>query len=206
MFKSWLRELPTEIFPKDIQAKVARECADAQQVPQLLKDELSRLPPWNYYLLFAITCHLSLLAAYSDKNKMTYSNLCICFQPAVRIDAFCFNFLVNKWRDCWQGCFTEKEFLEEEYRALDGLPSSSGESSNDSTAMVEDQSLPLPLSDKAMTSRTQQGRPPALDLTRAGDQPPPSTPARVRPEVNGHTRTASQLPELAQLSPLMGEY
>ena len=116
-----------------------------------MKDELSKLPPWNYYLLFAITCHLSLLTAYSDKNKMTYSNLCICFQPALKIDAFCFSFLVQDWRNCWQGCWTEKEALEEEYRVLrvlegsgpgdGGLHSSGGDSSSGSNAVADQRSL-----------------------------------------------------------------
>jgi hypothetical protein len=116
MFKSWLRELPDEILPKAVQNKVATQCAGATSAPQLLRDELSRLPPFNYYLLFAITCHLSLLNSYADKNKMDYRNLCICFQPCLKIDAFCFQFLVMDWKNCWQGCWTEKEYLEEEYR------------------------------------------------------------------------------------------
>ena len=209
MFKAWLRELPTEIFPKAIQAKIARECSDAREVPQLLRDELSMLPPWNYYLLFAITCHLSLLTAYADKNKMTYGNLCICFQPALDIDPFCFHFLVQQWRDCWQGCYTEKEALENEYRILDGLASSSGESSNGSTAICEERSLASSASNNGMSGKGNQGtRPPPLLLPRADDEPPPSTPARLA-EQNGHVRTTSQLPELAPvkpLSPLMSEY
>ena len=116
MFKSWLRDLPDEIFPKKTQLKIAQECAGATKTPKLLKDELSKLPPFNYYLLFAITCHLSLLHSFSDKNKMDYRNLCICFQPCLRIDGFCFQFLVQDWKSCWQGCWTEKEYLEEEYR------------------------------------------------------------------------------------------
>ncbi|KAH0842521.1 hypothetical protein FOPE_07600 [Fonsecaea pedrosoi] len=116
MFKSWLRELPDEILPKSVQNKIATQCAGATSAPQLLKDELSRLPPFNYYLLFAITCHLSLLNSYAEKNKMDYRNLCICFQPCLKIDAFCFQFLVMDWKNCWQGCWTEKEYLEEEYR------------------------------------------------------------------------------------------
>lgn len=147
MFKAWLRDLPTEILPKDVQAQVALECAGARECPQLLKDQLSSLPPWNYYLLFAITCHLSLLIAYSDKNKMNFHNLCVCFQPALRIDNFCFQFLVQDWRNCWQGCWTEKEALDEEYRALDGrlLSSGSGGSGEDSSpgsaAVGEERSL-----------------------------------------------------------------
>src|SRR5271154_4592019 len=116
MFKSWLRELPDEIFPKVVQHKIADRCRGATSTPQLLKDELSMLPPFNYYLLFAITCHLSLLHSFADKNRMDYRNLCICFQPCLKIDGFCFQFLVQDWKNCWQGCWTEKDFLEEENR------------------------------------------------------------------------------------------
>ena len=116
MFKSWLRDLPEEILPKKTQAKIAAECAGATATPKMLKDELSKLPPFQYYLLFAITCHLSLLHSFSDKNKMDYRNLCICFQPCLRIDGFCFQFLVQDWKACWQGCWTEKAYIEEEYR------------------------------------------------------------------------------------------
>ena len=116
MFKAWLRDLPDEIFPKQAQVKIAEQCMGATKTPQLLRDELSKLPPFHYYLLFAITCHLSLLHSFADKNKMDYRNLCICFQPCLRIDGFCFQFLVQDWKNCWQGCWTEKEYLEEEYR------------------------------------------------------------------------------------------
>ncbi|PWY69530.1 hypothetical protein BO70DRAFT_147617 [Aspergillus heteromorphus CBS 117.55] len=114
MFKAWLRELPDELFPKETQAMIAEKCEGATTAPQLLKDELSKLPPYNYYLLFAITCHLNLLHSYVDQNKMDYRNLCICFQPCMKIDAFCFHFLVCDWKNCWQGCWTEKEYLQVE--------------------------------------------------------------------------------------------
>lgn len=197
MFKAWLRELPTEILPKATQATIAQKCAGAREVPQLLKDELSSLPPWNYYILFAITCHLSLLTAYADKNKMTYSNLCICFQPALKIDAFCFQFLVQRWRECWQGCWTEKDELENEYRILDGLPSSSGESSPGSTAIGEDRSLASSASNKpTISSRSHQNRPPPLSLTK------PSEEQLSTPPQNGNVTPISQLPELAPVQPL----
>ncbi|KAF3762561.1 Rho GTPase activation protein, partial [Cryphonectria parasitica EP155] len=122
MLKAWLRELPDELFPKEAQDRVARECAGSEKVPQLLIDELSSLSPFNYYLLFAITCHLSLLLAHSDKNKMDFRNLCICFQPCMKIDAFCFKFLVCDWRDCWKGCKTEGRYIEEEYKLFDQPP------------------------------------------------------------------------------------
>ena len=115
MLKAWLRELPDELFPKEAQERIARECAGAEKVPQMLIDELSSLSPFNYYLLFAITCHLSLLLAHSDKNKMDFRNLCICFQPCMKIDAFSFKFLVCDWRDCWKGCANETQYMREEY-------------------------------------------------------------------------------------------
>jgi hypothetical protein len=122
MLKAWLRELPDELFPKASQERIARECAGSDKVPQLLIDELSNLSPFNYYLLFAITCHLSLLLAHSDKNKMDFRNLCICFQPCMKIDVFCFKFLVCDWRDCWKGCKNEAKFIEEEYAMFDQPP------------------------------------------------------------------------------------
>lgn len=147
MFKAWLRDLPDELFPKAVQTRIAKECHGAQKTPQMLKDELSKLPPFNYYLLFAITCHLSLLHSYADQNKMDYRNLCICFQPCLKIDAFCFQFLVIDWKECWQqGCWTEKEYLslellhetegsvreKEEVRSVDdrAVSSRSGSSTN----------------------------------------------------------------------------
>lgn len=122
MLKAWLRELPDEIFPKEAQERIARECAGVETVPQLLIDELSNLQPYNYYLLFAITCHLSLLLAHSEKNRMDFRNLCICFQPCLKIDAFCFRFLVCNWRECWKGCKNEAKFIEEEYALLQQPP------------------------------------------------------------------------------------
>ncbi|EHA57340.1 hypothetical protein MGG_09303 [Pyricularia oryzae 70-15] len=122
MLKAWLRQLPDELFPKQAQERIARECAGSETVPQMLVDELSNLSPFNYYLLFAITCHLSLLLAHSDKNKMDFRNLCICFQPCMKIDAFCFKFLVCDWRDCWKGCKDEARYIEEEYMLFDQPP------------------------------------------------------------------------------------
>lgn len=201
MFKAWLRDLPTEILPKATQAKIAHECAGAIDVPKLLKDELSSLPPWNYYLLFAITCHLSLLHAYVDKNKMNYSNLCICFQPCLKIDSFCFQFLVCDWRNCWQGCWTEKYYLEEEYAILEGSHSSGGDSLGGSTVFGDDRSLASCESSKAtITGRTQErGRPPQLSLLTGNDQPPAS---HHRQQSGPQLRNASQLPELAPVMPL----
>ncbi|PNS17816.1 hypothetical protein CAC42_3211 [Sphaceloma murrayae] len=122
LFKEWIRELPEEIFPKYRQAKVAAilptEVPGKKPVPQAFRDELSNLPPFNYYLLFAITCHLSLLLSHEPKNKMTLDNLYRCFNQSLKLDGRVFYTLVGDWRQCWQGCYTENEFLRKEYEHL----------------------------------------------------------------------------------------
>lgn len=146
MLKSWLRDLPTEILSKDLQEALAKDIAQdnpdyqkmGQPAPQKLRDALSELSPYNYYLLFAITCHLSLLLSHKDRNKMDLNNLSICIGPCLRLDRWLFNYLVGDWRHCWQGCFTEKQYLDADKAHELGLdfqlPVSRGESeSNDNT-------------------------------------------------------------------------
>lgn len=208
LFKAWLRDLPSEILPKAIQARVAAAHPNATHVPQMLKDELSNLPPWNYYLLFAITCHLSLLHDHHAKNKMSYSNLCICFQPCIGIDAYCFQFLVCAWRSCWQGCWTEKEHLEQEYRVIDGIQPSDYLSEqhyedSDSGTVVVDQPTP-------QSSASSNSRPSLFSPSRERHPPPPPlgapqpTPDQSRQDNahGSHNRSQSQLPELQPMVPL----
>lgn len=122
LFKEWIRELPEEIFPKDAQARVVsqlpHELPDRGSVPEILRNELQHLPPFNYYLLFAITCHLSLLLSYEPKNKMTLDNLYRCFNQSLKLDGRIFYTLVGDWRQCWAGCLTENDFLKAEYEYL----------------------------------------------------------------------------------------
>lgn len=122
LFKEWIRELPEEIFPKESQARVVaqlpHELPDRGYVPEILRNELQHLPPFNYYLLFAITCHLSLLLSYETKNKMTLDNLYRCFNQSLKLDGRIFYTLVGDWRQCWAGCLTEDDFLKAEYEYL----------------------------------------------------------------------------------------
>lgn len=201
MFKAWLRELPDELFPKETQAMIAEKCEGATTAPQLLKDELSRLPPYNYYLLFAITCHLNLLHSYVDQNKMDYRNLCICFQPCMKIDAFCFYFLVCDWKNCWQGCWTEKEFLEVE-RVMD---------EKERAAQEDAQFDCSPAHERAVSSGSSQNATEEEEPIRpATARPATARPAtaktrRPKPEKieTTHSRSVSQLPELGPpLSPI----
>jgi hypothetical protein len=122
MLKKWLTDLPTEMMPGHLQQALGEELekdnANFKQInqpaPQKLRDALSQLPPFNYYLLFAVTCHLSLLLSNKDKNKMDLHNLSVCIGPCLKLERWLFNYLVGDWRHCWQGCYTEKEYLEAE--------------------------------------------------------------------------------------------
>ena len=223
MFKAWLRDLPDEILPKEIQNKVAQQCAGVTRTPQLLKDELSKLPPFNYYLLFAITCHLSLLTSFADKNKMDYRNLCICFQPCLKIDAFCFQFLVMDWKNCWQGCWTEKEYLEEEHRyeregsidesedlAVDDRALSSSDSSQNQAQQMPHPRAADTAQRKSSTTQPKKQRSLSQSETRKSSQNSSHQTARSVPLVPRLVETPEPqkipspdaLPEVAGLSPI----
>ncbi|KAL8694177.1 MAG: hypothetical protein Q9218_001120 [Villophora microphyllina] len=206
LFKAWLRDLPSEILPKATQARIAAAHPDAVEVPQMLRDELSNLPPWNYYLLFAITCHLSLLHAYHEKNKMSYSNLCICFQPCIGIDAYCFQFLVCDWRSCWQGCNTEKPYLEQEYHAIEGtdareyhLPDQEGVDNN---IVVRINDAPQPSQGHSRPNIFSRGR----DKNQLSAPPSKAQPSTEQSShlstPPSHNRSESQLPEIQPMMPL----
>jgi hypothetical protein len=141
MLKSWLRELPDELFPKDAQERVSKEAPNCEDVPQILIDELSNLPPYNYYLLFAITCHLSLVLEHREANKMNYQNLTVCFLPCMRMDAYCFRFLVVKWRDCWKGCNTEAVWLEKEAKYRDEVRGPKTVDNGRTSTAIEDRNV-----------------------------------------------------------------
>ncbi len=181
MFKAWLRDLPDVLLPKDTQIRIENECKGANEVPQMLKDELSKLPPYNYYLLFAITCHLSLLHTYVGQNKMDYRNLCICFQPCLKMEPFCFYFLVCEWKHCWQGCWTEKEALAAEYRFLEGeqaAPSSAGNNSSITSRelMIDERAVSSSESSKPPSFRHAAAPPPApveVDFAPKAPRPGP---------------------------------
>lgn len=216
MFKAWLRELPDELLPKATQQMIAEKCEGATTAPQLLKDELSKLPPYNYYLLFAITCHLNLLHSYVDQNKMNYQNLCICFQPCMKIDGFCFQFLVCDWKNCWQGCWTEKEWNQDEKDALERAAKEEEEkkakavnnNSNDHSFNQNGAHFPESSSaahERAISSSgsSQSDQSEANKTTKT-----PAAPSRKARPANidatkGHRHSISQLPELGPpLSPI----
>lgn len=110
--------MPDAILSGDIQKRVFQECKDEIESgdckpPQIFLDELSRLPPYNYYMLYSLTAHLSNVARHSEQNKMNLSNLGLIFCSTLRMDRFIFNWLVSDWSECWQGCWTEEKELQE---------------------------------------------------------------------------------------------
>lgn len=212
MLKAWLRHLPDELIPTATQARIARECASAKdsgEAPQMLKDELSSLPPFHYYLLFAITAHVALLYKFRDQNKMSYHNLCICFQPCLGIEPFIFHFLVEDWKNCWQGCWTEKEHLEEEYRILEGhtphpltTPSRTAASrdTTDSAATSSKRFNPAKLTSMSPELRSaglSSRSPTSKDVT-----PPPTAPAEARSPGSDRPVTPPELAPVEPVSPM----
>ncbi|KAL7272808.1 hypothetical protein RUND412_004370 [Rhizina undulata] len=115
LLKGWFRSLPEAILPQDVQKRIYEKCkdeTDATNPPKAFIEELSQLPPYNYYLLHHLFSHLSAICAASGVNKMNLANLGMIFCSTLRIDRFCFNWLVNSWNDCWAGCLTEEEEYE----------------------------------------------------------------------------------------------
>ncbi|KAA8900807.1 Rho GTPase activation protein [Sphaerosporella brunnea] len=112
LLKGWFRSLPDAILPLEVQKRIYEKCKDETESPKPPKafvDELSNLPPYNYYLLNHLFSHLSTICMESEINKMNLSNLGMIFCSTLRIDRFCFNWLVNSWADCWAGCLTEED-------------------------------------------------------------------------------------------------
>lgn len=170
MLKTWLRELPSEIFPQDLQHSLAVELQKdnpnfnmmGQPAPQKLRDALSELPPFNYYLLFAITCHLSLLLSHSERNRMDLNNLSICIGPCLNLERWLFNYLVGDWRNCWQGCWTEKQQLDEEKKLEDPTytpepPSTAATMTSTSSRGINETLNSLELEERAVSSGGESG-------------------------------------------------
>lgn len=219
LFKAWLREVPDELLPKETQTKIAEQNPGATTAPQMLKDELSKLPPYHYYLLFAITCHLNLLHSYVEQNKMDYRNLCICFQPCMKIEAYCFYFLVCDWKNCWQGCWTEKEYLQKE-KEMNEKEEAAAHAKEESEPEAQSQPQPLAAEsqqshERAVSSsgssqhdgeqqQKQQSSPPRPQVSKTRKPKPAHIQTMSPPSTSSsHTRSISQLPELGPpLSPI----
>jgi hypothetical protein len=168
MLKHWLRELPEPMFPYKLQHALGAELQRdnprfnvmGQSAPQKLRDALSELPPFNYYLLFAVTCHLSLLLSHQERNRMDLNNLSICIGPCLYLERWLFNYLVGDWRNCWQGCWTEKQQLDEEKRLEDPSyvpPPSSSDGAKVQPSSLSDIMNGLEIEERALSSGNESG-------------------------------------------------
>lgn len=151
---------------------------------------------------------------------MNYNNLCICFQPAIKIDAFCFQFLILDWRNCWQGCWTEKEYLTEELNYLSALenestersqptPSRNGQSQPSGRSKSSHASPNMAQPRKSTSTRSNSGDQSkssvrALSSDRDGRATPPNLPPRdadmppqSAPRLRGEHREYDSLAERA---------
>ncbi|BFZ63442.1 hypothetical protein YB2330_004564 [Saitoella coloradoensis] len=145
LLKAYLRELPSPLFPYEshlalntlllsytgipaftIQASTPQTQPSSPPpppppsttLPTALGHFLSKLPPYNFYLLRTLTHHLASVVAASEVNKMTISNLGLIFCPGLGISSVLFGVLVGEWEVVWGGvrCETEVEALSQESR------------------------------------------------------------------------------------------
>lgn len=102
---------------------------------------------------------------------MDLNNLSICIGPCLNMDRWLFNFLVGDWRHCWQGCWTEKQTLDEEKLLSD--PRYIAPSSSTSAIASSSQGAPsIDLDERAISSGTESGL--------SGHELPPQIPERPR--------------------------
>lgn len=94
---------------------------------------------------------------------MDLNNLSICIGPCLNLERWLFNYLVGDWRNCWQGCWTEKEQLDEEKRIDDPAymppPSSSGGATiqSSSSRPLADTMSSLEIEERAVSSGNESG-------------------------------------------------
>lgn len=94
---------------------------------------------------------------------MDLNNLSICIGPCLNLERWLFNYLVGDWRNCWQGCWTEKQQLDDEKRIEDPAymptPSSSGGTTTQSSSSrgLGDAMGSLDLDERAVSSGNESG-------------------------------------------------
>jgi hypothetical protein len=191
MFKAWLRDLPDEVFPKALQHKITSSIpnvTEQKDAPQILKSELSNLPPFNYYLLFAVTAHITMLLNASKENKMSFHNLCVCFMPAMKMEMPCFSWLILDWKNCWEGCATERDYLEREYAMQDRRKSEGDDGDS------EGRSRPVQHFDRYLPRNGSQQNSNASETSASAARPSTSYTAKSSSTTAGHDFSAPPLP------------
>jgi hypothetical protein len=70
----------------------------------------------------------------------------------MKMDMFCFKWLVENWRDCWKGCKTETQYIEQEYTLFDMVAPGSAEGRRSSTAIESPDERTVSSSDSSKPS------------------------------------------------------
>eukprot|EP01121_Diplochlamys_sp_Union-15-3_P007953 TRINITY_DN2069_c0_g2_i1.p1 TRINITY_DN2069_c0_g2~~TRINITY_DN2069_c0_g2_i1.p1 ORF type:complete len:578 (+),score=78.64 TRINITY_DN2069_c0_g2_i1:70-1803(+) len=85
LLKLYIRELPEPAFTYELYDEFLQALLSLESKKDLsaMKVALAKLPPANYALLKELFLFLNLVSRYSEKNKMTVSNLAIVFTPNV---------------------------------------------------------------------------------------------------------------------------
>lgn len=118
----------------------------------------------------------------------------------MKIDAYCFHFLVCDWKNCWQGCWTEKEYLQVE-KEMDEKEQAA-QAKEEAESQSNDRAISSSGSSQPAAAEEEPARPPSRPETSASKGRKPR-PTNIDTGPSSHTRSVSQLPELGPpLSPI----
>lgn len=93
-----------------------------EALPMALSPLVSRLPPYEFYLLRAICQHLAKIDSECAKNKMNLSNLGLIFCPTLSLSSIVFKAFVGSFDVVFEkGCETAIQALEEEEKESEKL-------------------------------------------------------------------------------------
>lgn len=86
ILKLYLRQLPEPVMPMRWEERVRYTHEREEHIRNgftFFKSRIRRMPPIHQATLRALLIHLSHVAAYAEKNKMTVANLAVIFSPVV---------------------------------------------------------------------------------------------------------------------------
>lgn len=86
ILKLYLRQLPEPVMPMRWEERIKYTHEREENIRNgfaYFKSRIRRMPPINQATLRALLMHLSNVASYSEKNKMTVANLAVIFSPVI---------------------------------------------------------------------------------------------------------------------------
>ena len=79
----FIRELPIPIIPFEYYHDIINAAKNEEQLAEIFMKTLTTMPQCHKECLFLFLVHWSKVAAESEDNKMTVSNLAVVFAPNV---------------------------------------------------------------------------------------------------------------------------